>query len=288
MSKNYFNKFEFIQAVNCSETNPYEATKKFEDYLSKYPIDYSAYTYFINHLITIGEYPKAEKLIAKLEGMYTNNYDYNLKSNKLKILKKRILFNKAKLLSHQERYDELLDLLSMYPDEMKEIDCFIEVYLKKKKNQLDVKRNVTATYLLRQIVEYDEEDFIDHIKKHLADYNQNDESISTSYFNAKFPIYEVINEIKKYIPSEKKLGHGLYQDTYVFKYNECGRDKNRLVDYFKVITFQNTNELITICPSNYCENLPFIDLNYLNKEENDIKVKKISQIEKFNKRYNIK
>ena len=40
-------------------------------------------------------------------------------------------------------------------------------------------------------------------------------------------------------------------------------------------------------PVNGCENLPIIDLNYIRKTE-DIKVKKLSQIDKFNKRYNRK
>lgn len=39
-----------------------------------------------------------------------------------------------------------------------------------------------------------------------------------------------------------------------------------------------------MCPSERCENLPYTDLNYLIKQDNP-KVKSISQIEKFNRRY---
>ena len=37
-----------------------------------------------------------------------------------------------------------------------------------------------------------------------------------------------------------------------------------------------------------CENLPYVDLNYLINTNNISKVKTLSQIEKFNKRYNHK
>ena len=42
-------------------------------------------------------------------------------------------------------------------------------------------------------------------------------------------------------------------------------------------------------PSLNCENLPYIDLNYLkqNINEENTKVKKISQIDKFNQRYKL-
>ena len=62
-----------------------------------------------------------------------------------------------------------------------------------------------------------------------------------------------------------------------------------MVDYFKVFCFNdNNNNIISMCPSNHCECLPYVDLNYL-KENDKPKVKTISQIEKFNRRYkNIK
>ena len=39
-----------------------------------------------------------------------------------------------------------------------------------------------------------------------------------------------------------------------------------------------------MCPCENADNFPYVDLNYLRKEDN-VKVKKISQIEKFRKRY---
>ena len=38
-------------------------------------------------------------------------------------------------------------------------------------------------------------------------------------------------------------------------------------------------------PADDCENLPYTDLNYLNEEITNPKVKRLSQIDKFNQRY---
>ena len=86
------------------------------------------------------------------------------------------------------------------------------------------------------------------------------------------------------IPNENKLSWGFIEDTYIFKYDGCGRDNDRLVDYFKVVTFKNSKDIITMCPSCDCEEFSHVDLNYLNDKEEQ-KVKKISQIDKFYKRY---
>ena len=63
---------------------------------------------------------------------------------------------------------------------------------------VDLRRREPNSYMFRQIVEYKEEDFRDHIKKHLADYNENDRNISVAYFNSDFPIDKAIIEVKKY------------------------------------------------------------------------------------------
>ena len=102
-------------------------------------------------------------------------------------------------------------------------------------------------------------------------------------FVSGFEIDRVLEEIKKYIPSDKRIYSGFYQDTYVFKYDFSGKDNNKATDYFKVICFHNTSDIITICPSLYCENLPYVDLNYMEKEKP--KQKTLSQIDKFNQRY---
>ena len=74
---------------------------------------------------------------------------------------------------------------------------------------------------------------------------------------------------------------------YVFRYDECGTSKKGPVDYIKVFTFNDTNDFITMYPCKDVERLSYVDLNYMRKV-NNTKVKRRSQIDKFNKRFGIK
>ena len=80
---------------------------------------------------------------------------------------------------------------------------------------------------------------------------------------------------------------GLYDDMYVFKYDSCGKDNYKIVNYFKVICFEGTSQIITMYPASDCEKLPYIDLNYMKTKEDTPKIKVLTQREKFNTRYNL-
>jgi len=284
--KDYFNTYETNRLFELSKVNPEVALLGYEDYIYKYPHDYFVRTYYITTLMTLKFFEKAKEEIMILESLIISKKLYNeADSDRLQMLCHNLDLCKLKYYSYTGDYD---NLKSLYFDKAKEFDymgkllLFYCTYC----DGNNLSRDDFDSYMAKQIIEYREEDFREHIKKHLADYNENDMSISKSYFLPDFDIELVIEEVKKYIPSEKKLCFGYYEDIYIFKYDECGKDNNRLVNYFKVVTFCNSLNFITMCPSNYCENLPFVDLNYLKeKDESNIKVKRLSQIDKFNKRY---
>ena len=84
---------------------------------------------------------------------------------------------------------------------------------------------------------------------------------------------------------DNKLCSGFYDDTYIFKYNKCGRVDNRLVDYINVVCFHNTHDIITILPVNCGEHMPHVNLNYMIEDKPQKEIKRISAVEKFNKRF---
>lgn len=130
-----------------------------------------------------------------------------------------------------------------------------------------------------------EEDFLSYIQKHTADYNMNLDNPNPCIFTPDFPLEEIVEEVKKRIPSNDRLCYGFFEDTYVFQYDDCGRVENRPVDFFKVIAFDQENSgLITMYPAKECEELPSINLNYMAPKTYQ-KKKTLSQIEKFNRRY---
>ena len=58
----------------------------------------------------------------------------------------------------------------------------------------------------------------------------------------------------------------------------------KLVNYFKVVTFHDSTNFITMYPSTECENLPCVDLNYMQKDKKLPEVKIKSPMDKFKER----
>lgn len=136
-------------------------------------------------------------------------------------------------------------------DKSKIGNCLL--YLRSKTGRRKYLDTEMFSYLNKQIKEYKEEAFFDHIKK--------------------------------YIPSNRNIFY-LYVDKYVFKYDFCGRSSGKVSDYFRVIALHNSNEFLTMYPINFGNELDYIDLNYLRKEKDSIK--RLCRIDKFNQKYGTK
>lgn len=290
MKNKYFNTFEFRSALDLLEKNPEVSKLKFEQYIKDYPYDYSAYTYYITCLITLGNLEEAENNIEYLKKIDYTNINSKDEFNKSKHLQNNIVFSYVKLLCYQHKYDELYKLCLDNFSIINNIGLSsVFFYCKKKLNMIDNGSRIGEKYLHRQMIDYKESDFLEHIKKHLPNFNKDLSSPNPSIFAYNFPINEIIEAIKNFIPSSKRLFTGFYDDTYFFRYDYCGKENNKYTNYFKVICLHDTSNIITMCPSLNCENLPYIDLNYLkqNINEENTKVKKRSQIDKFNQRYKL-
>ena len=294
--RGYFNTREFERIFALSKSDPIKSLSEYEKYIKYYPEDNAAKTYYICNLLAVGKYAKADELIEQLEIESSRNVLYQHDLEKAKHLEYDIKLNKLKSNLFQGRVKEAMEFYYNNSELFSKLGKEVLFYFKKLLGQLDTKKRQPNSYLFRQIVEYREDDFREHIKKHLADFNENDRTVSVSYFNPDFPLDEVIEEIKKYIPSEKKVSYGFIENTYIFKYNNCGRHTNRIVDYFKVITLNNSQDFITMCPSDGCvDNELVIDLNYMKKDEIE-KEKECAKtlakvptgLDRFYKRYNLK
>ena len=285
MKSKYYNIWEFDQIVALIDTNPAEAKIRLQKYIEKYPKDYSAYSYYVYILIILGNITAAEKFLDYSERISSTDFHFCNDDNRLSYFKYGNLLNKLRILSYKDLYSEAYNLYqkNLY---LLNDDRFwgFEYYLRSKLGMLDHTNRDDKSYVFRQMTDYQEDDFLEHIKRHLSSYDLGMDDGVTSFFSIDFPFSTVFEEIKRCIPSDKRLFKGFFQDYYVFKYDNCGRDNNKLTDYFSVVCFHNTSNFITMCPAVGCENLPHVDLNYLANQQTS-KVKTMSQIEKFNRRY---
>ena len=291
--KDFFNVYEFENAFKYIKIDPCKAKEKLEEYLNNYPLDVSAMTYYASVLMCLNDFDSAEIVNEKSKEAFKKENVFLVDQDKRRIVTHNIVRNSIKILIHKHQYREAIKYYYDHYNEFVDMGPEIIFYLKGKSGLLDISRRTPNSYLFRQIVEYREDDFRDHIKKHLADVNENDKEISTTFFHSEFPFEKALEEAKKHIPGKCRYNLGFYEDIYVFRYDDCGRDSDKRTNYFKVVTFEDSDHLITMCPSNDCENLPSIDLNYLKeetleKENNANKVKRMSQIDKFNRRYGMR
>ena len=287
--KRYFDENAFRYAVSALETDPFHAKERFEKYIEKYPNDYYARAYYALVLTRLCMFDEAEEEYEYIKLKAQNCHHYTNSENDLSGFIHIMILVKIKILAYREDYQGIFDLLrsNFYAFDPYDIR-FILYFCRAKLGLIEDENTTSESYRFTQTCNYSEELFREHIKKHLKEYN-NVENPNEYVFNEGFPIDKVIEEVKKHIPSDKRLFPGDFDNTYYFKYDNCGKVRNNNTNYFTVIVFHNTTDFITMCPAENCERLPFVDLNYLKDEElekDKIKVKMPSQIEKFNKRFN--
>lgn len=285
MKEQYFNLVEFRKAMALIPTNPLEAKRRLEEYFEKYPDDLSARPCYTYILLILGEFKEARQFLEHLKMDIQNNPRFCKHKDKVEYAYSGMKMSHLRILAREKRYQEFCDCLEQFPYALD--DDQITFFCKTKLGLTDGSRDFSS-YMMKQIAEFHEEDFMEHVQRHTADYNRDLDYPNMAIFAPDFPLEDVIQEVKRYIPSEKRLCFGFFEDTYVFQYDACGRDFHKLVDYFQVVCFDDEeHHLITMYPSNNCENLPSIDLNYMKPEEDHPKVKSLSQIEKFNRRYSM-
>ena len=280
-----FNESEFSYAMKLFESDPFTCRERMEEYLEKYHFDYYARAYYVILLAYICEFDLAKEEYDRIIDDVKNNNVIHYLGNKPKSLsafKYNMVIGKLKILGGYEKYKELYDFLFknfsyLTIDEQN----FLSYYCEFKLGILDPLKNHSKSYRFNQIINYSEDRFLEHIDSHL----ENDDN-NSAIFKNDFPLDDIIQEVKKNIPSNKRLFRGYLDDTYCFKYDNCGSVNNKQTNYFKVVCYHNTCNFITMHPATNCEHLPCVDLNYMKELNDNVKVKKISQVDKFYKRYN--
>lgn len=283
MEARYFNKWESGRIYELIENDPISAKILYEEYLEKYPKDYYICASYIRTLTTLGEYERALEVLEETKLKIANNPTFLNEKEKNDKVNRFLILNELYILMGEEKYEEAYNFYIANSHIVEYYNLNISMtYCKNKLGILEHEGRDDYPYIFRQIIEYSEKDFLRHIKKHLSDESIDVEEPNNALFISDFPISEVINEVKKYLPSDKNISVNMHSDKYTFKYDRCGRCDNRVQDYFSVICFHNTSDMITMCPTQYGKRLAYFDLNYMVEKP---KVKVMSQIEKFNRRY---
>ena len=307
MERQYFDTVLFNKILNMCDIDINIGLEMFKEYINNYPHDYNGYSGYAANLIKVRKIEEAEQILNHVEELFRKKKYYDPKKEKL--FTSNLIFNKLKLLCYQQKYQEAIDLVNQNKELLlsNKINLGAVILYCYKKLELPYpESDLEDYYLFNQIKSYDEELFRKHIEKHLIKYKLEEDENTTSIFYENFPIDEILEKVMSTIPNENKVNAGFFDNHYYFKYDSCGKcfkekDRQNLgskyekrilecaklidTDYFKIITFDNSNNIITMCPCESNKGFDFVDLNYLKKPE-AAKVKRKSKIDIFNEKYN--
>ena len=288
----YWDIYERRKIDNIRYFDPERAIASYKNYFKKYPKDYEGMFIYASMLITLQRFDLAYEVMETANFLYKHNRNIKVNSETKRRVEKSEMIAKLRYLSYTGQYDELFDMFIEYRLLHDPEYSILVFYCKNKLGMIDEKdiSNI-KNYRKSQEVNYSEDEFIKRVERHLYDYNQElDDSLkSNKIFAEGFPIEKIIEEVRAKLDKDKRLLFGFVSDTYIFKYDSCGYIDGKIQDYFKVVCIHDTDDIITIYPSENCEKLPHVDLNYLNDNNKNYENKRPSQIEKFNrkmKKYN--
>lgn len=229
-------------------------------YLDEYPNDISVICLLANCSRKIGDFELARvlmnKVIKKREELDSDEY---FASSEIGLLIREGNYEKA-FQVFMDNYQGLYNK-GAYVE-------LLELYLLKKLGKELPEDTSNDSYQCTQIREYSDERCIEHIKKHFVE---------------GFDLTNLIKLIKE----KKKDAVSYYPSTIseicYFKYSHIGNystDCNS--DIIKVIFFSGTDEIISMYSSYCCDRFDVLDITPIEEKENS---KKLSKIDKFNKKY---
>ena len=201
MKELYYDRWEFLQAYNLIHSDPIQSKKLFQEYIEKYPSDYSAQNYYVFLLIVFGKIEEANDFLNNMEqSMYYNSKFCNY-ADKIKYVVNGIFLNRIRILARKEEYKELYAFYIRNRQLFDDYDLFVIPFYCKSKLGLIDKNKDYSSYLYGQIANYRDDEFLKHVERHTADYNMNLDNPNSSIFASSFPLENIIEEIKKLIPT---------------------------------------------------------------------------------------
>ncbi len=276
MEKKYYHDTYFQKIMQMAQEHRFEAAiYELEKYLKNYPYDVDGYVYYANILIRVNHLDEAESILNTAKKLLNKNISTLVCEDFLRV--------KILLLCCQKKYEEAYSLfqknIRMYYHRkwiFKSMLCF----LKKQLDLLNEEDYVRGedTYLIKQILSYDEYLAIEHIKEH-----QTSKSDDPLQFVERFPLEKTYYAIRAMLPTEKKYIPDAISNSYIFKYDASGHVGSKLVDFFEVITLLDSSDIITMYPYENKEKRDFIDITPLDSVS--LNRKRVSQIDRFNQRY---
>ena len=282
-----------------------EVNKKMNDYEKR--IEKSQLFFLINELYNNGKYKTFIKKASKFLELYPNDFQvYYLRGKALKelgcyeeaILDFEFAYKNGDRINAMielfysyyfiRKYDKAMELLPLIEKNNlineKKLKV-IKLVLKNKLNKMTLKDKFDIRdYVELQIVDYNLNNTLNHMRVHVYI-----DDMEKSKFRKDIDLKYLVEILMENIDDSNRSKIDSSLDVYYFGISGIGMDRNGdLANYVRVVVVHDTRNIVTAYPvSEVNDNIKNVtyDRNKLFKEEHE-KTKVLSQIEKFNKKYN--
>ena len=180
---------------NCiHDTTKTQEMQKNETYAKKDTNDYNTRFQYISSLITSNELEKAQEEIKILYYDYTHDSSFSKNYSQKNLLQYNILLSNIRIAFLKEDYQTAYDTCWRNTHLLGNSKSHILLlYCQYKLGMNNLENRDSKDYIIRQIIEYKEDDLLNYIKSHNV------------ILNKKF-----LNQIKKYIPNSKKISPSFF------------------------------------------------------------------------------
>ena len=262
--------FEKIKDIYLNN-EPDKALRYIKQYIENYPKDEHAKSFYIRILISKRMFEEAREYINSLT---MDEYDRSFQMFLI------AYFTEDYTLAY-ELYPKIKDKIVNNEEYNRK---YIKTFIENKLGLIDIKKDYDSlTYTEKQIVSYNEKRAINHIKLHKKEMENKE---FHTLFEEEIDIEKLFCEVKKIIVDSEIVIHDDVVDIYIFEYPKIknvieGEEKQ--YKYLKIITIRDTKNIITMYPIFTAKRID--NINYF-KVKNS-KVKTMSRIDKFNKKYGV-
>lgn len=239
-------------------------------YCQKYPQDGGARILLIHTLLNLGCLDAARIVIETT----------NINKNFVDRTKNSLYYAKVKLLILEKKYRECLDFIMDNENFFRNEDeiYYVRAFCKKRLNEHTYPADFN-NYTYKQILNYSKEELMAGLARNCFQFDETESS-----FQEDFSLEKLYDIVKVHINDAPRTYRGLYFYELYFKCDNCGIVNGKRANYVYVTVFNDSEDIAFMYPTLNEENASYIDINEYFIQETS-KRRRLSQIEKFNKRY---
>lgn len=150
MKYDHYDSWEFNKIKEQIKINPSNAKEEFEEYLKDHPNDYSARSYYVYCLITLGDFNQAQYQLEKLKKDYSTDPHFAKYTDKIKLLNFNNLLDQIRIFCRKGKFQQVYYLYTQNKNLLRFDDSSFIFYCQQKMGMYKIEDRAKYSYVCRQ------------------------------------------------------------------------------------------------------------------------------------------